>query len=108
MEYSSLFVFDYYNDDDVGEVKSFVVFPSGEENTFLLQVVPGVLLFSRREKIIQIRQRKRVTTNDEAFSSSASSIHTKQRSRNLNVKEVDPPADGKRRTPEEEEKETKK
>jgi len=51
VEYSSSFVFDYYDDDDdVGEVKSFVVFPSGEENTFLLQVVPGALLFSRREK----------------------------------------------------------
>jgi hypothetical protein len=52
VEYSSSFVFDYFDDDDddVGEVNSFVVFPSGEENTFLLQVVPGVLLFSRREK----------------------------------------------------------
>jgi hypothetical protein len=50
VEYSSLFVFDYFDDDGgVGELKSFVVFPSGEENTFLLQVVPFVLLFSRRE-----------------------------------------------------------
>ncbi|CAL6380777.1 unnamed protein product [Bathycoccus prasinos] len=36
--------------------------------------------------IIQIRQRKRVTTNDEAFSSSASSIHTQSRDRETALK----------------------
>lgn len=40
-----------------------------------------VLLFLFEKRINQIRERKRVTTNDEAFSSSASSIRTQSRDR---------------------------